>query len=495
MICVSIGRGRHKQVVMEHRHLVDQGAELVELRLDYIRRNVDLRRLITDRPCPVVVSCRREKDGGKWTGSETQRLTLLRAAIADGVDYVDLEEDIADQIPRYGTTKRIISLHDFEETPSDLESIHKRLAALDPDIIKMATMAHNPHDNVRVLRLIDQSEIPMIGITMGEMGIPSRILAGKFGAPFTFATFHHERTLAPGQLSFQQMTDVFRYDQVDAHTEVYGVVADPIGHSLSPAIHNASFREQQMNRVYLPFRVPRESLKTFILEDCQELGVRGLSVTIPHKEAILDLLTDIDPVAEAIGAVNTVLFSGDQRIGYNTDYSAAMASLADAAGHDPDSRWLESERAIVLGAGGAARAISFGLKRCGAEVFISSRTLPRAEQLADWVGGKAIAWDRRHTIDPRVIVNATPVGMHPHVDETPIDPINLTRQVLVFDTVYNPEQTLLVKDARERGCKTVTGVDMFVRQAALQFELFTGASAPEPLMRAEVKRMTGAARS
>jgi len=206
MICVSIGRGRHRHAIAEYRHLVTQGAELVELRLDYINGEPNVRRLIGDRPCPVVITCRRDRDGGKWSGSEEQRMMLLRTAIAEGVEYVDLEDDIAGSIPRFGPTKRIISHHDFRKTPDDLEAIHSRICDLDADIAKICTMANNPHDNVRILRIVEQSEVPTVGMCMGDIGVPTRILAGKFGSPFTYATFHHERALAPGQLSFDQMT-------------------------------------------------------------------------------------------------------------------------------------------------------------------------------------------------------------------------------------------------------------------------------------------------
>src|SRR5690349_9979765 len=180
MICVSIGRGRHKHVIAEHRHLVSQGAKLVELRLDYINGEVNLKRLLADRPSPVVITCRRERDGGKWPGTEEQRLMLLRSAIAEGVEYVDLEDDIAGSIPRYGKTKRVISLHDFRRTPDNLEEIHARLASFDADIVKLATMANTPHDNLRILSLIKNSKVPTVGICMGDVGTPSRILAGKF---------------------------------------------------------------------------------------------------------------------------------------------------------------------------------------------------------------------------------------------------------------------------------------------------------------------------
>lgn len=209
MICVSIGRGRHRFVIAEHQHLAERGAELVELRLDYINGPVNVKRLIADRPTPVVITCRRWRDGGKFRGSEQERLVLLRTAIAEGAEYVDLEEDVAGQAPRFGATRRIVSLHDFRRTPDDLEAIHRRLGQLDADIVKISTMANHPGDNLRMLRLVEKSKVPTVGLCMGDMGIPSRILAGRFGAPFTYATFSEERALAPGQLSFEQMTETY----------------------------------------------------------------------------------------------------------------------------------------------------------------------------------------------------------------------------------------------------------------------------------------------
>ena len=182
MICVSIGRGRHSHMIAEHRHLVEQGARLVELRVDYLNADINIKRLVTDRPCPVVISCRRPEDGGKWSGTEEQRQMLLRTAITEGVEYVDLEEDIAGSIPRFGKTKRIISLHDFRKTPDNLEEIHKHICQLDPDIVKIATMANHPHDNLRILDLVRKSAIPTIGLCMGDIGIPTRILPGRFGS-------------------------------------------------------------------------------------------------------------------------------------------------------------------------------------------------------------------------------------------------------------------------------------------------------------------------
>jgi 3-dehydroquinate dehydratase / shikimate dehydrogenase len=493
VICVSIGRGRHKQVIAEHRHLVEQGARLVEIRLDYIRRNVTLQRLLKDRPSPVVITCRRQQDGGKWKGTEENRVILLRAAIIAGADYIDLEEDIADQVPRYGATKRIISLHDFDETPQDLAAIHARLAAKNADIVKLACLANCPNDVTRMLHLLESTTIPTIGICMGDIGAASRILAGKFGSPFTYGTFHQERQLAPGQLSFQQMTDTYRYESINADTEVYGVIADPVGHSMSPIIHNAAFLAKGMNRVYVPLRVPSDYLEQFIRE-APQLGIRGLSVTIPHKENVMAMLTKTAVGARKIGAVNTVVFDGKSVNGYNTDLKGAMLSLAKATNEDPATKWLDGKRVLILGAGGVARAIAMGVVDRGAELQITSRTYEKAMGLASELKCESIEWEERHQASPDVLINCTPAGMHPEVNETPFEESGMNRRMIVFDTIYNPEQTLLLKTAREHGCKTVSGVEMFVKQAELQFKFFTGEEAPTDVMRDTLRKTIGAAK-
>ncbi len=494
MICVAIGRSRHKHMMAEHRHLAEQGADLVELRLDYVSSHVNIRRLLSEKghsDCKVIVTCRRKEDGGKWSGTEEARILLIREAIAEGVDYIDLEEDIAGQIPRYGKTQRIISYHNFRKTPEDLRGLHSRMCQLDPDIIKLATMANDPHDNLRMLETIQQSEVPTVGMCMGDMGTPSRILAGKFGAPFTYATFHHERALAPGQLSFKQMTDIYRYRKIAPTTDVYGVIADPIGHSLSPHVHNAAFEAQGIDAVYAPFRVPADALEQF-MQDAPRLGIRGLSVTIPHKESIAKHLTKVDPAVKSIGAVNTVILEGTNVVGYNTDYNAAMDCLEHAlgtVGAQPSP--CKNRRVLVLGAGGVARPIVYGLKKREALVTIASRTRQRTDRLAQAFDCKAIDWDARQRVQCDLVINCTPIGMHPNVDESPVSKTFLKHSMLVFDTVYNPESTLLIKDARARNCQVITGVDMFERQAMLQFFLFTRGEPPHGLMREVLKRTIG----
>ncbi len=493
MICVSIARGRHKHVTAEHQHLVEQGAQLVEIRLDYIRRQINLKRLLRDRGCPVIATCRRAEDQGNWEGSEESRLMLLRAAIADGVEYVDLEADIADSIPRYGKTKRIISVHNFRETPENLDEIHARLASKDADIVKLATMANDPHDNVRMLHLVRSSKVPTVGICMGEIGTPSRILAGKFGAPFTYSTFHHERALAPGQLSFRQMKDIYDYDRINSDTKVYGVVADPIGPNLSAVVHNAGFRTLGVNAVCVPFRIPREHLSGF-LRECHDLDLHGLVVGNPHRDTIMPRLSKLDKAADSINSVNTVLLrSESEKLGYNTEYRAVISGLIRASGLASEAA-LQGKRALVLGAGSLARAVVYGLRQHGVEVVIASRTMETARDLARETETRAVEWESRYAVKAEMLINCTPIGMHPDVDELPYPVSQLRRNWIVMDAVYNPEQTLLIKEARQKGCKVVTGVELFIRQAAIQFKVFTDQSPPLEDMRLALKRAIGAAK-
>ncbi|MFM7035950.1 MAG: shikimate dehydrogenase [Planctomycetia bacterium] len=500
MICVGIGRGRHRHIIAEQKFLAEQGVGLVELRLDYIQGPVQVKRLLTDRPCQSIVTCRRAADGGRWEQSEEARQLLLRTAIVEGADYVDLEEDIAAQVPRYGKTKRIISHHDFHKTPTDLVGLHRRLASLDADIVKIATMANRVDDNLRMLELVRSATVPTIGLCMGDIGTPSRILAGRFGAPFTFATFNDERVLAPGQIGWRQMRDVFRYDAITPATKIYGVVADPVAHSLSPVVHNAAIAYAGIDAIYMPFRVPAEQIDGF-LESAGRWPLAGVSVTIPHKQAVLAHATHQDDLVRSIGAANTLAFRPDGIAAFNTDATAAVESLRAALAEDevPAAPTglktdLGIRTALVLGAGGAARAVAFGLRERRVEVTVASRTIEKAQAIAMAVGCKAIDWNSRYRIPHDCIINATPIGMHPNVDETPFPKSHLQPYMTVFDTVYNPEHTLFIKEARAIGCRTVTGVDMFVRQAAHQFRLWHGIDAPEAVMREALKRATASAK-
>ncbi len=486
-ICVTIGRTRHRMVTLEHQALAQKGATLIELRLDWIARKPDLPRLIKDRPTPVVVTCRRPVDGGRWHATEEERLVLLRQAIVAGVEYVDLEGDVARKVPRFGKTKRIVSHHDFNKTPDDLEAIHSELCKCDPDIIKLVTMANSPADNVRLLRLVKSSPIPTIGFCMGELGLVSRVLCGKFGSPFTYATFSNDRVLAPGQISFDEMQQLYRFERIDAETPVFGVLGDPIGHSLSPLLHNLAFRHLRLKAVYLPMRVPAEEFAG-TLDEYDFLGTRGYSVTIPHKTAALEFANKADDAALQIGAANTLVKNKEGNwLASNTDYQAALESIQLGLA-EKGTTSLNGQRVLLLGAGGVARAIGLAVVRAGGVLTVTNRTKARGKELADQLSCQYVTWENRGASDCEVLVNCTPIGMTPNVNESPFQQHWMKEGMVVFDTVYNPENTLLIKEAREHGCHVVSGLEMFVRQAAAQFKRFTGQEAPLEFMRQTLRR-------
>jgi 3-dehydroquinate dehydratase/shikimate dehydrogenase len=259
-------------------------------------------------------------------------------------------------------------------------------------------------------------------------------------------------------------------------------------------IHNAGFAHLGLNKVYVPFRVPREDLGRFI-DEAGSLGICGLSVTIPHKEEVIKKLTQVDAAVHGIGAANTVVLNGRGRAGYNTDYHAAMSSLEEAmALSSAGERSFSGKTALVMGCGGAGMAITYGLIHRGAHVLVSDIAPRKAEAMAERFDCLAVDWADRHKANPDILINSTPVGMHPNVDESPYEKHHLRPSMIVFDVVYNPENTLLIKDARNRNCTVVTGIEMFVRQACLQFKLFTGHDGPADLMRDVIRRTIGAAK-
>jgi 3-dehydroquinate dehydratase/shikimate dehydrogenase len=489
MICVVIGRTRHKMVQIEMQQAAKQGARMIELRLDFLAKAPDYKRLLAEKPCEIVATVRRPQDGGRWSGTEEARHMLLRQSIVAGFDWVDLETDVADVIKRFKNVKRIVSYHNMREVPADLEKIHERMCQQDADVVKLAVRGQHPSDNLRVLALMKNSPKPTVAHCMGDLGLPSRILGAKFGAPFTYGAFNRERGIAPGLPSFDELKNIYHYGRIQPSTQIYGVLGDPVAHSLSPLLHNAAFHSLRIDSVYLPFRVPRGDLDQF-LKDFDTLPVRGYSVTIPHKEAAANFAQHKDSAVALTQAANTLHRVGGGFSASNTDYQATTESLlanmpASADGSPPT---LQSRAVLLVGAGGIARAIAHALHREGAMLTIVNRTPARAQKLAEEVGCRYLDWAARHSVLCEILINATSVGMHPNVDESPIHNSYLKPGLIVFDGVYTPETTLLVKEARSRGCHVITGIELFVRQAALQFKIFSGQEAPLEFMRTVLKR-------
>lgn len=454
-------------------------ADIVELRIDYIK-NVDLKRLLEKRTKPVIVTNRPVREGGKFDGSEEERIALLKLAVQLQADYVDIEHDSIQHLCRDTEhrvpTKIIVSYHNFRETPEDLTDIYKRLSQSGADIVKIVTHANNITDNVRTYQLLQQSQMPVISFCMGELGIISRILYKRFGSYLTFASLQAGKESAPGQINVRELLNTYQAQKQDKQSAIYGLIGNPVSHSISPIIHNTLFREMNFNSIYVPFKV--DTIGDFMRE-FRKLDIRGYSVTIPHKESVINHLDAIDPMAKKIGAVNTIVNMDGQLVGYNTDCEAAIKVLEGVSrGERPFARtkdaYLKGKKVTIIGAGGVARAIAFGLKECQAQITIINRNYERAQSLARDVGCIARKIDDPQAFDTDILINATPVGMYPKINETPIDKDKLKPGMIVFDTIYNPIETKLLKEAKAQGCKTINGLSMFVHQAAAQFKLWTG---------------------
>lgn len=486
-ICVVIGRTRHKMVAAEIHEAAKRGARFLEIRLDFIARAPDLRRLLKDKPCPMIATVRRPQDGGRWGGNEDARRMLLKQCIVSGFDWVDLETDVADEIGRFKDVKRIVSYHNMTEFPEDLEEIFSRMCKQDADVLKLVVCAQSPADNLRVIRILKNAKRPTVAFCHGDLGYPSRILALKYGAPFTYAAFNKERGVVPGMPSFEELKRVYRPSTIDNATEIYGVIGDPVSHSLSPLVHNAAFRALEINARYVPFRVPRGQLPPF-LDAYKEVPVRAYSVTIPHKEAAAQTAHAHDEAVELTRAANTLIQREHGFFAMNTDYHAVLETLAANLGTPGKPFDIHRKLVLVLGAGGMARAVAHAVHKSGGTVYVANRTLDRAQRLAGEISAEALDWNARHKEGCEIVFNCTPVGMHPNLDESPVHPSFLKPGMAIFDAIYTPETTMLIREARSRGCQTITGVDLFVRQAALQFRQFTGREPPTDMMFDVVRR-------
>ncbi len=473
MICVSLTSSNLGDLRKDVAKAA-QVADAIEIRLDYLPVNVDLQAVLAARPKPIIVTCRRVQDGGKYDGDERVRILALQKAAELGADFIDIELDAAAEL-RDLPAKRIVSYHNFSETPSDLAAIHRECAKTEPAIVKIAVMANSQTDNLRAFDLLGQTKIPTAAFCMGELGLISRIIGTKFGSKLTYAALGKGSETAPGQLPAADLRDLYRYHKIGPGTAIYGVIANPVAHSMSPAIHNAAFEATGVDAVYLPFKVeePVGFVNAF-----KAIDVQGYSVTIPHKETIMAAMDEIDHVAMAIGAMNTVVNRDGWLCGYHTDYLAAIGGLEKVTK-------LPGKTALMIGAGGAARAIAFGLKQKNVDLTVADIVAEKARDLAGDVGCRWAAVEdlsEPQADQADILINATPAGMHPNVDGTAIPKDWLHPENIVFDVVYNPIETRLLREAREVGCTTVAGFDMFVSQAVAQFEMWTGVDAPVDVM-------------
>jgi len=437
--------------------------------------------LAKHRDVTAIATCRRRPFGGNFAGSLTEELAALLEAAEAGCQLVDLEVESAEEARpatlqqfrdglRASGTALLVSFHDFTHTKG-LEQAAERIEAFAPEFVKVVSTARTLADNLAVLKLIEDRSLSaqVVGIAMGEEGLVSRVLGPRAGAAFTFASSSDGSETAPGQVTARALRDLYRIDQLDQATRIYGVAGNPIAHSLSPLMHSTAFRRESVNAVLLPLKVRAlGDLLTLV----RGLPLAGVAVTMPLKQEVLPHLANMDPLTAKIGACNTLRVGGDGKIvGFNTDVAGIVRPLEKRIK-------LKGSRIAVLGAGGAARSAVFGLVEQGAEVFIVNRTHETAVALAKDAKAAAL----KHELFARgrfdALINSTPCGMAGSKQALPIKESELNAG-LVFDMVYNPLETPLLKLARERGIPVITGLEMFVQQGARQFEIWTGKPAPE----------------
>jgi 3-dehydroquinate dehydratase / shikimate dehydrogenase len=484
----------------------EAGADMVELRVDQFADEQQISDLIKHSPLPCILTCRPTWEGGHSDLPDDERLTLLSAAASAGAAYVDVELRTLRTVASGSIGRNVIaSTHDFQGRPDRLHNLIVELNETPATVNKIVWTARTLRNNLEAFEIIADRQKPTIALCMGEAGLISRVLAKKFGAFLTFASLDGGAGTAPGQIPITDMKRLYRWDAIKADTKIYGVVGNPIVHSMSPAIHNAAFDHVGHNGVYLPLLVESgyESFKAFMESflNFDGLDLAGLSITIPHKENALHYLqekkAEIEPLAQRIGAVNTIVIGSDKKLrGFSTDYAAILDTITDTLGINRQD--LAGYRIGVIGAGGTGRTAVAALAHCGATVVVYNRTRDRADALAaEFHGktGKVVAASMEKLCDSccQIYINATSVGMFPLVDQTPWGktPLALDDKTLVFDTVYNPMQTKLLREAAAAGAKTVGGVEMFVRQAAGQFFAWTAKPAPLNIMRNVVENRLG----
>eukprot|EP00268_Persea_americana_P020096 TRINITY_DN20350_c0_g1_i4.p1 TRINITY_DN20350_c0_g1~~TRINITY_DN20350_c0_g1_i4.p1 ORF type:complete len:560 (+),score=104.85 TRINITY_DN20350_c0_g1_i4:223-1902(+) len=536
LLCVPLVSKSVEEMMDEMRRAKSSGADLVEIRLDHLqsfRPRPDLEILLKDRLLPALVTYRPKWEGGQYEGDDNKRFDALRLAMELGADYIDIELKVAHEFMNFIAGKKpknvklIVSSHNYQYTPSveEISDLVVTIQSTGADIVKIATNAVDITDVARMFQVIvhcqgmyvdattscqpstdvlrlegDASfhKVPIIGLVMHERGLISRLLCAKFGGYLTFGTLDAGKESAPGQPTIQDLLNLYNCRQIGTDTKVFGIIGKPVGHSKSPLLHNEAFKSVGFDAVYVPFLV--DNVESF-LNVYSSPDFAGFSCTIPHKEAALKCCDEVDPIAKSIGAVNTIIRrpNDGKLIGYNTDYVGAISAIEDGMkgsrgnGNNPISSALAGKLFVVIGAGGAGKALAYGAKEKGARVVIANRTYDRARELANLVGGDAITLkdlNSFHPEDGMILANTTSIGMHPNVDETPISKHALSAYTVVFDAVYTPKVTRLLREAESSGAAVVSGLEMFIRQAMRQFQLFTGLAAPEKLMREIVTRNT-----
>ncbi len=470
MICLTLSASTlegNAELVRANRAYID----IAELRVDLLDEKEQERASLFPSmvDIPVILTLRRVQDGGRCSLSERHRRQILLSALEGGFAYVDIEEDVkrneVESAARERGVKIIRSFHDFDGMPEDIYSRIYRLSERG-DIAKAAVTPHSISDVLTLFRISDELKgVDKIIIGMGDWGIPTRILYRRVGSLLTFASASD--AVAPGQITARDLKTLYHADEVSDKTAIYGIIGNPVMHSTSPQIHNPGFRAINYDAIYLPFQV--DSVRSFF-SLAEYLHMRGFSVTIPHKTSVLMFLGNISREVKQIGSCNTVIRVPGMWKGMNTDYYGFLAPILK----DIESGRVRS--ALVIGAGGASKAIVWALRNRGVKVTILNRTLSRAADIAalNLCEFDTLENARKYEGQVDMVVQTTSVGLYPDFDLNPIEGFRFTGREIVYDIIYKPRMTKLLSEAQKAGCTLHYGEEMLLEQGKLQFELFTG---------------------
>jgi 3-dehydroquinate dehydratase / shikimate dehydrogenase len=481
-ICIALGLPDSARLLEQARREIGAGETFLEFRLDYIPQPESgaaaIATILSESPEAVILAtCRRHQNHGHFNGSVEDEFRVLGIAIQRGAIAVDVEIESAEAAPKLVAALReqaqvVISYHNFENTPQ-IDPILKRLQRIPADAYKLVTTARKPSDTGRVLAAgKNAGRTPMILLAMGELGFPSRVLSPAHGAIFTYAAPMASAGTAAGQVCAKQLRHLYRVEKLTRASKVYGVIADPVRHSISPAVHNRAFQARRIDAVYLPLLIPPAHLRDFFTFAAAS-PLAGASVTIPHKQKVMRYLDVVDPLARRIGAVNTIWRKAGKWRGTNTDVDGILVPLAKHLR-------IANSSVLIVGNGGAARGAACALADAGAKVTITGRSMDRVRPLAKFCNGEPVAREQLNGRRFDALVHATSLGMFPEIDQAFFD-AEIPAEV-VFDMVYNPIETLLIKRAREQGKAVIPGIQMFLEQAVRQFEIWTGETAPRAIM-------------
>lgn len=493
LICVALGFPTASQLSRSAEQEYKDGNSLLEFRLDYLSNPTHgvevIRKFRRKYPdAHILATCRHKLAGGHFTGTVQNQIGLLKACASAGAGMADLEVESAEGAenllpPLRESVALIVSYHDWTKTPA-LDSLLRRLQRIPADAYKLVTTARKPSDNLRLMQFVRECRGPrLIALAMSETGTPTRILGPCYGSLYTYAAPLDAEGTAPGQIPARVMRTLYRPDKVARNTRVLGVIACPVAHSKSPCIHNRALHALRIDAVYLPFMVAASQLADW-MSFAKDLPVGGFSVTIPHKQRIMRYLDTVEARAKRIGAVNTVWRKGGKWRGTNTDADGVIRPLARHIR-------LANAKVLVAGYGGAARAAAIALKDEHAEITITGRNMKSAEALARIIAARAMPLDEAQKQTYDALIHATPVGMYPDCDDC-LFKENIPA-ALVFDMVYNPRETALLRNATIQGCRVIPGSEMLLEQAASQFEIFTGQQAPRRVMQIALEQALGVA--